>query len=168
MNCLVQWAALRAIFASLSTLMLIPSFSEQLCYFFVSSVCDSTYLNMTQNGWAETRWLKVNSTSAWVWFFGSEPRGAFPWKMTPLLSQSIMTRGVALCYSDAAAFRINCIINPPRISPQYAPADDKRLAHVHLHCTLAILQHIIVTAEQMSGDTFFIFDPSCIITRDGA
>ncbi len=85
-------------------------------HFFVSSACNCTYLKMTRNGWAETRCLKVCSTSAWVWFVGSVPRGVLPWETTPLLSQSTMTRGISPWYADAAAFRISCIITPPRIS----------------------------------------------------
>ncbi len=168
MNCLVQWGALKAFFVSLSTLMLIHLFSEKSPHFFVSSAWEFTYLNMTWNGWADTRGFKVFSKSARVCFVGSEQRGVFPWETTPLLSKFTTTGGIALWYSDAAAFRIYCDINPPRTSLLYVPADAKHMAHVHLYRTLAILQYIIIVAEQMSGDTSFICDPSYMITMDPA
>ncbi len=49
---------LQFFFASLSTLMLMHSYSVQSCHFFVSSACDCMYLNMTRKGWTETRCLK--------------------------------------------------------------------------------------------------------------
>ncbi len=170
----VLWAAFSAFFAGLSTLMLMHSFSVQYCHFFVSLACDCTYLNMTWKGWTETRCLKAWCTSAWNWLVGSEWKGAFPWETTPLLLQSIRTGGIVLWCADSVAFRINCIITPPSISPWYRPKDDKCLAQVNLHVALAIVaivvivQYIIVATKQMSGDNYFMYDPSCMIARDCA
>ncbi len=49
-NCRVQCVAFKALFASLSTLMLICSFSVQSCHFFVLSAYDCTYFNLTGKG----------------------------------------------------------------------------------------------------------------------
>jgi hypothetical protein len=48
----------------------------------------------------------------------------------PLLSQSTTTGGMVPSYEKEAAFRINCVIILPRISPRYDPADVSALAQV--------------------------------------
>jgi hypothetical protein len=111
-------ADLSAFFARLSTFMLICSFKVQSCYFFVSLVCDCTYLSLMGKGWTATRCLIARRISACVWLVGSARRGVVPWETTPLLSQSTTTGGMVPCYSEAAAFRINCVIRPSSISPQ--------------------------------------------------
>ncbi len=93
MNSLENRAAFSAFFAKLSTFMLICSLRVQSFHFFVSSVCDCTYLNMTWNGCTDTRCLNMQSTSACVWLVGSAWRGVFPWETTLLLSQSTRWEG---------------------------------------------------------------------------
>ncbi len=66
----VLWAAMRAFFARLSTLMLICSFREQSCHLFVSLACNCTYLYCTWNGWADMRFLKMQRISACDWLVG--------------------------------------------------------------------------------------------------
>jgi hypothetical protein len=78
----------------------------------------------------------------------------------PLLSQSTMTGGMAPSYEKEVAFRINCVVIPPRNSLPYYPADVERSAQVHLHWYLVIKQYIIVATELMSGDISFMYDPS--------
>ena len=95
-------------------------------------------------------------------------RELFPWITMPLLSQSTTTGGIVSWYEEAAAYNISCAITPPSISPQYEPADVNFLAHVHLHLTFAIVQYIIVAAEEMLGQIFFMYDPSWMIIRDCA
>ncbi len=117
-NLPVLWAAFRAFFVRLSTLMLMRSLRVQSCHLFVSSACDWTYLYQTRKGWIETRFLKTQRISAWDWLVGSGRRGLFPWDTTPLLSQSTTTGGIVPRYVEAAAFKINCVMTPPSISPQ--------------------------------------------------
>jgi hypothetical protein len=78
----------------------------------------------------------------------------------------MMTGGMVPSYEKEAAFRINCVIIPPRISLRYDPADVERSAQVHLHWYLVIEQYIIVAAELMSGEISFMYDPSLMIIRD--
>ncbi len=63
----VLWAAMRAFFARLSTVMMICSFREHSCHLFVSLACHCTYLYCTWNGWAERRFLKTRRISACDW-----------------------------------------------------------------------------------------------------
>ncbi len=112
----VLWAAMRAFFARLSTLMLICSFREQSRHLFVSLACDCTYLYPTQNGWAEMRFLKTWRKSACDWLVGNGQRGSFPWETALLLSQLTTTKGIASWHLDAAAFSIDCVIIPPSTS----------------------------------------------------
>ncbi len=111
----VLWAAIRVFFARLSTLMLICSFREQSRNLYLSSACDCTYLYQTRNGWAATRFLKIQRISACDWLVGNGQKGSFPWETIPLLSQSTLTRGIALWHLDAAAFSVNCVVTPPSI-----------------------------------------------------
>ncbi len=92
----------------------------------------------------------------------------FPWKTTQLLSQSTTTEGIAPWYEAAAACSISCVISPPSILPQYDPADVNILAHAHLHWTFAMVQYIIVAAEEMIGEISLIYDPSWMIINDCA
>ena len=85
----------------------------------------------------------------------------------PLLLQSTMTGGIVLWYEEAAAYNISCVITPPSIS-QYEPADVNFLAHVHLHWTFAMVQYIIVSAEEMLGKIPFMYDPLWMIIKDCA
>ncbi len=168
MNFPLQCAAFKAFFARQSTLMLIHSFSVQSCKFFVLSAWLCTYFNLTGKGWMETRYLNTCRTSAWGWLVGRDRWGALPWDTMPLLSQSMMTGGMAPSYEKEAAFRINCVIIPPRVSSRYDPADVEHSAQVHLHRYLVIKQYIIVAAELMSGEISFMYDPSWMIIRDCA
>ena len=54
------------------------------------------------------------------------------------------------------------------ISPWYEPADVNFLAHVHLQWTFAMVQYIIVAAEEMLGEISDIYDPLWMIIRDCA
>ncbi len=109
----VQWAAMRAFFARLSTLMLIRSCSKQSRHLFVSLACACTYLYHMGNGWVATWFLKTRRISPWTWLVGNGRRCSFLWETTPLSSQSTSTRGIASWHLDAAAFSINCVIRPP-------------------------------------------------------
>jgi hypothetical protein len=71
-------------------------------------------------------------------------------------------------YEAAAACHISCVITPPSILPRWDPADVKILAHVHLHWTFAMVQYIIVAAEEMIGEVSFIYDLSWMIIKDCA
>ncbi len=164
----VLWAAIRAFFARLSTLMLFSSFSKQSCHLFVSLACDCMYLYQTWNGWAATRFLKTQRISACDWLVGNGQKGSFPWETILLLSQSTAARGIAPWHLDAAAFRINCIITPPSISPWWELSDVDWSAHMHLQCALAIVQYITVAAKEMWGNISFMYDPLWIITKDYA
>ncbi len=82
----VLWAAFRAFFARLSTLMLIRSLSKQSCYPFVSLACDYTYLYQMQNSWTVTRFLKMRRILACDWLVGNGRRG------------TLSSEGVALRY----------------------------------------------------------------------
>ncbi len=159
----VQWPAFRAFFASLSTLMFMPSFRELSCHFFLLSACDATYLYWTWNVWEETRFLKVQRRSAWGWLEGRGRIELFPWITTSLLSQSTTTGKIAPWYEAAAAWSMSYVITPTSISPRYDPADVDIFAHVHLHWTFAMVQYIIVAAEEMIGKILFIYDPSWVI-----
>ena len=86
----------------------------------------------------------------------------------PVLSQSTTTRGIVPWYEAAAACSISCVITPPSILPQYDPVDVDILAHVYLHRTFAMVQYIIVAAEEMIGEISFIYDPSWMIINDCA
>ena len=71
-------------------------------------------------------------------------------------------------YEAAAACSISCVITPPSILLRYDPADVDILAHVHLHQTFAMVQYIIVAAEEMIGEISFIYDPSWMIIKNCA
>ena len=60
------------------------------------------------------------------------------------------------------------VITPPSILPRYDPADVDISAHVHLHRTFAMVQYIIVAAEEMIGEILFIYDPSWMIINNCA
>jgi hypothetical protein len=76
-----------------------------------------------------------------------------------LLSQPTTTGGIKPLYDKEAAFKINCVIIPPRISPRYDPEDAERSAQVHLHWYLVVVQYIIIAVEQVSGEISFMYDP---------
>jgi hypothetical protein len=69
------------------------------------------------------------------------------------------TGGMEPLYDKEAAFKINCVIIPPRISPWFDQEDGERSAQVHLHRYLVVVQYIIVAAEQVSGEISFMYDP---------
>jgi hypothetical protein len=140
--------------------MLIHSFSVQFCHFFVLSACDCTYLNLTGKGCIEMSYLNMQRASAWGWLVGRDWRGALPWETTPFLSQPMTTGGMEPLYDKEAAFKINCVIIPPRISPRYDPEDAERSTQVHLQRYLVVVQCIIIAAEQMSGEISFMYNPS--------
>jgi hypothetical protein len=63
---------------------------------------------------------------------------------------------------------MSCVITPPSIPPWYDSADVDISAHVHLHQTFAMVQYIIVAAEEMIREILFIYDPSWMIINDCA